>query len=98
MAKRDIEFLSDGLKIRGVLQIPQGKGPFPIVILGHGLSGLKEWTLPEVGEALVQVGIAGMWFDYRNFGDSEGKPRDDSPEMISDVRDHVIMDRPPASS
>ncbi|KAJ9602581.1 hypothetical protein H2200_012774 [Cladophialophora chaetospira] len=77
MSKRQVEFLSDGLTLRGVVQIPEGTGPFPIVILGHGLSGLKEWTLPEVAEALVQVGIAGLWFDFRNFGDSDGKPRDE---------------------
>lgn len=75
--KRPVEFLSDGLTIRGVLHLPDCKGPFPIVILGQGLSGLKEWTLPEVAAALVQVGIAGLWFDYRNFGDSDGQPRDE---------------------
>ncbi len=30
-----------------------------------------------MAEALVQVGIAGLWFDYRNFGDSDGQPRDE---------------------
>lgn len=77
MATRKVEFLSDGLTIRGILKLPDGEGPFPIVILGHGLSGLKEWTLPDVAEALVEVGIAGLWFDYRNFGDSNGQPRDE---------------------
>jgi len=75
--KRQVEFLSDGLTLRGVLHSPGGEGPFPIVIAGHGLGGLKEWTLPEVVEALVQVGIAGLWFDYRNFGDSDGEPREE---------------------
>lgn len=75
--KRPIEFLSDGLTLRGVLQIPSGEGPFPVVVLGHGLSGLKEWTLPDVADALVRAGIAGLWFDFRNFGDSDGEPRDE---------------------
>ncbi|KAK5703301.1 hypothetical protein LTR97_004250 [Elasticomyces elasticus] len=75
--ERTVEFLSDGHVIRGVLGVPDGDGPFPIVILGQGLAGLKEWTLPEVGAALIQVGIAAMWFDYRNFGDSDGLPRDE---------------------
>lgn len=75
--KRAIEFLSDSLKIRGVLHLPDDNGPHPIVILGHGLGGLKEWTIPEVAEAFVNVRIAGMWFDYRNFGDSEGLPREE---------------------
>ncbi|KAK5676966.1 hypothetical protein LTS10_010730 [Elasticomyces elasticus] len=74
---RAVEFLSDGHIIRGVLSVPDGGGPFPIVILGQGLAGLKEWTLPEVGAALCQTGIAALWFDYRNFGDSGGLPRDE---------------------
>ena len=75
--KRAVEFLSDGLTIRGVLQLPEGQGPFPLVVLAHGLGGLKEWSLPDVAAALVKVGIAGLSFDYRNFGDSEGTPREE---------------------
>jgi uncharacterized protein len=75
--RREIIFLSDKLTLKGVVQFPDGHGPYPLVILGHGLSGLKEWTLPDVADALCQVGVGGMWFDYRNFGDSEGWPRDE---------------------
>ena len=74
---RSVEFLSDGLTLRGRLHCPDGEGPFALVVLGHGLGGLKEWTLPDVAKALVQDGIAGLWFDYRNFGDSEGEPREE---------------------
>ncbi|KIV77072.1 hypothetical protein PV11_08908 [Exophiala sideris] len=70
-----IEFYSDGLTIRGELRLPQGAGPFPIVVLAQGLGALKEWTIPQVVDALVEVGIAGLSLDYRNFGDSEGEPR-----------------------
>lgn len=75
--QRLIAFLSDGLTIRGILRLPRGDGPFPIVIIGHGLNGLKEWTLPEIAESLAEVGIAGLYFDYRKYGDSEGQPRDE---------------------
>ena len=75
--QQSVHFLSDGLTVRGVLRLPGGRGPYPIVILGHGLGALKEWTLPEVAAALAQAGIAGLWFDFRNFGDSEGQPRDE---------------------
>lgn len=75
--KQSVEFLSDGLKIRGIVQRPEGDGPFPIVVLGHGLGGLKEWTLPEVAAALIEVGIAALWFDFRNFGASDGTPREE---------------------
>ena len=71
------QFPSEHLILSGVLQWPEGDGPFPIVVLGHGLHGLKEWTLPDVAAALVEVGIAAFWFDYRNYGDSEGTPRNE---------------------
>lgn len=75
--QRSVQFFSDGLAIRGVLRLPEGQGPHPIVVLGHGLGALKEWMLPDVAAALAEVKIAGLWFDFRNFGDSEGQPRDE---------------------
>ncbi|CAM1511817.1 Fc.00g093300.m01.CDS01 [Cosmosporella sp. VM-42] len=75
--RRSVEFFSDGLKIRGEVHLPDGDGPHPIVVLGHGLGALKEWTMPDLVSSFAQVGIAGLWFDYRNFGDSEGLPREE---------------------
>ena len=74
---RDVAFSSDGLVLRGWLRLPCGDGPHPLVILAHGLGGLKEWTIPDVANALIDVGIAAMAFDYRNFGDSDGLPREE---------------------
>ena len=72
-----VEFSADGLVLRGWLRLPSGDGPHPLVILAHGLGGLKEWTIPEVANALIDIGIAAMAFDYRNFGDSDGLPREE---------------------
>ncbi len=74
---RGIEFSSNRIVLRGWLRSPDGDGPHPLVILAHGLGGLKEWTIPEVADALVGAGIAAMAFDYRNFGDSDGRPREE---------------------
>ena len=74
---REVEFFSNGLVLRGWLRSPDGDGPHPLVILAHGLGGLKEWTIPEVADALVDAGLAAMAFDYRNFGDSDGLPREE---------------------
>lgn len=75
--QRDVEFRSAGVVLRGWLRTPASAAPHPLVILAHGLGGLKEWTIPDVAAALVDVGIAAMAFDYRNFGDSDGQPRDE---------------------
>jgi len=54
----------------------------------HGLGSLKEWTIPEVADVLNAAGIAAMAFDYRNFGDSDGQPREevDHAGQIDDWR------------
>ena len=57
--------------------MPDGPGPHSVVILAHGFGGLKEWTIPAVADTLVGVGIAAIAFDYRNFGDSDGCPREE---------------------
>ncbi len=75
--QRNVEFPSNGTVLRGWLRTPSRKGLHPLVILAHGLGGLKEWTIPEVADALVEAGIAAMALDYRNFGDSDGLPREE---------------------
>ena len=75
--KRDVEFTSGGVVLRGWLRTPETVAPYPLVILAHGLGGLKEWTIPDVASALVGAGIAALAFDYRNFGDSDGLPREE---------------------
>jgi uncharacterized protein len=73
----DVEFSANGIVLRGWLRLPRSEGPHPLVILAHGLGGLKEWTIPDVADALIGSGIGAMAFDYRNFGDSDGQPREE---------------------
>ena len=75
--RRTVEFTANNLLLRGWLRAPDADGPHPLVILAHGLGGLKEWTIPDVADALVEAGIATMAFDYRNWGDSDGQPREE---------------------
>ena len=49
--QHDVEFRSDGLTLRGWLRTPDSAEPHPLVILAHGLGGLKEWTIPDVASA-----------------------------------------------
>lgn len=96
--QRDVEFVADGVTIRGRFRVPGTAGPHPLVILAHGLGGLKEWRIPEVAAALVDAGIAALWFDYRNWGDSEGRPREEISHCgrIEDWRSAISYARPRA--
>jgi uncharacterized protein len=90
---RLVEFMSATAMVRGLLRIPAGVGPHPLVILGHGLGGLKEWDIPAVADALIGAGIATLAFDYRNFGDSDGSPREevDHGGQIEDFQNAITF-------
>jgi len=63
-----------GRKVRGVLSVPGGGGPFPCVILSHGLLSSKESSkYLALSDALAAKGIASCRFDYHGCGESDGK-------------------------
>jgi pimeloyl-ACP methyl ester carboxylesterase len=43
--------------------------------MAHGLGGERGFRLPAFAEYFAREGLACLVFDYRNFGDSEGEPR-----------------------
>ena len=49
-----------------------GGRPGPAVLLCQGLSGVRNLVLPEVADALAEVGISTLRFDYSGCGESEG--------------------------
>ena len=74
--RSDIEFSANGTTLRGWLYVPdEGSGPFPCVVMAHGFSAVKEQTLPELAEVLVEGGLACLVFDHRCLGASDGMPR-----------------------
>ncbi|MCI5207356.1 MAG: alpha/beta fold hydrolase [Candidatus Electrothrix sp. ATG2] len=73
--KKPIHFDSQGSKSAGWLFSPSGDGPFPLVIMAHGLAGVKEMRLAVFAERFAKAGYACLVFDYRHFGESEGEPR-----------------------
>ena len=74
--RQDIEFDAEGVTLRGWLYVPDGAGgPVPTVVMAHGLSAVKEMHLDDVAEAFAAGGLAALVFDHRNFGASDGEPR-----------------------
>ena len=76
--RKDIEFLADGVTLRGWLYTPDGgSGPFPTIIMAHGFSGVKEMDLDKYAEVFAAGGHAVMVYDNRCLGASDGEPRQD---------------------
>jgi hypothetical protein len=85
--RRDIEFNAEGTRLRGWLYLPAGRGPFATVILAHGFSGLKEHFLDNYAELIQGAGLAALVYDHRNFGASDGEPRQEI-DPWAQVRDY----------
>ena len=64
---------SRGQKLCGVVSIPEGEGPFPAVILCHGLwSNKYRNSYVELTKLLCKKGIASLRFDMLGHGESDG--------------------------
>jgi alpha-beta hydrolase superfamily lysophospholipase len=71
-----IEFPSEGATLRGRLHVPPGSRPHPIVVMAHGLSAtITGMTADRYAEVFREAGFAVLLFDHRNFGISDGEPR-----------------------
>ena len=75
MAQREVEFTSGGETVRGDLLLPEGDGPFPVVVMAGGWCYVKELRQPQYAADFVRRGFAALIFDYRRMGASEGEPR-----------------------
>jgi len=92
--RTDIAFNSRGEKCAGWLYVPDGadaESRFPVIVMAHGFSGVKEQGLPEVAERFAAAGFAVVVFDFRFFGASEGRPRCQlfALEMVEDYRNAI---------
>jgi dienelactone hydrolase len=63
------------VRCAGTLYLPDGVGRPPVVIMAHGLGAERAFRLPAFAERFAGAGLAAFMFDYRNFGDSDGEPR-----------------------
>jgi fermentation-respiration switch protein FrsA (DUF1100 family) len=91
-----VSFTSQGLRIAGDLRIPDdgahdGPHGLPALALTGPLSGVKDQVVGTYADHLAAAGFVTLAFDHRNFGDSEGEPRqhEDSAGKLADLRDAV---------
>jgi dipeptidyl aminopeptidase/acylaminoacyl peptidase len=85
MERRDVEYFSDQVSIRGWLYEPGTGGPSPAVLFCPGYSGTRyaAFYQPYI-ERLVSAGYAVLLSDYRGWGDSGGTRGVIDPRLQTD--------------
>jgi fermentation-respiration switch protein FrsA (DUF1100 family) len=93
--RKDIAFKTeDGVTLRGWLYLPdRAAGRVPAVVMAHGFSAVKEMYLDRFAEAFAAGGLGVLVFDNRNFGASDGEPRQhiDPCQQVRDYRDAITF-------
>lgn len=78
MTRTDVTFPSGEATCAAWLYAPDGAtptAPAPIIVMAHGLGGVREARLDAFAERFAAAGYASLVFDYRYFGASGGEPR-----------------------
>ena len=74
---RIVEFQSEGATLRGRLYSCDDKSKkLPVVVMAHGFTAtISGMTADKYAEEYCRAGFAVLLFDHRNFGISDGEPR-----------------------
>jgi fermentation-respiration switch protein FrsA (DUF1100 family) len=90
--RRELELDAEGTVLRGWHYVPDAsQGPVPTIVMAHGFSAVKEQYLDDYAASFAAAGLGAVVFDNRNFGASDGEPRQeiDPVQQIRDYR-HAI--------
>lgn len=97
-----IEYPSDGLTITGVMQIPRGEGPFPVIVMNHGFFSRRVYNSGDgtdrASAFLNRYGYITLASDYRTWGDSQAGASFFYSGLVTDVINliHAIPSIPEA--
>jgi uncharacterized protein len=81
-----VEFDADGTTLRGWLYRPPHRAAAaPAVVMAHGYNCIKELYLDRYAAAVA--GHVVLAYDHRNFGESDGEPRQELDPWMQ-VRDY----------
>src|SRR5215831_6656917 len=93
--RKDIEFKTeDGITLRGWHYLPEKRtGKVPTIVMAHGFSAVKEMYLDRFAEVFAAAGLGALVYDNRNFGASDGEPRQelDPAQQVRDYRDAITF-------
>jgi dipeptidyl aminopeptidase/acylaminoacyl peptidase len=79
-----ITYHSDGRQISGVMYVPAGNGPFPVILMAHGYIPISEYSTgmdsKRESPFLASNGYIAIHPDFRNYATS-----DDDPDAAADT-------------
>ncbi len=92
MKQQHVTFLGAGLKLAGILYVPEAASAFmPAIVVGHPASGVKEQSAGLYARYLAEQGFIALTFDTGTQGESEGLPRglEDPARRSEEFKDAV---------
>jgi len=105
MAKEEFSTLEvNTQKLRGMIHLPSGKGPFPAVALFHGFGGQRmepHFIFVKLARLLAKNEIIAARFDFRGSGESDGEFEkmtiltevEDGMKIMDFLSKHPLVDR-----
>jgi uncharacterized protein len=92
--RESVRFRSDGLELAGHLYRPPEAAPAErtaALVMAGPMTSVKEETVPHYAAPLAEAGYTVLTFDNRNFGESEGEPRQhlDTSQQVEDLKNAV---------
>lgn len=74
IVQRNVDILSEGVRMRGIVLHPESKAatPLPTIVMSHGWGGTAAMLMPQA-ERFAKAGYFVLVFDYRGWGESEGR-------------------------
>jgi uncharacterized protein len=89
-----VTFTSDGMRLAADLRIPDGTpAALPALVFTGPYTGVKDQVVGTYATKLADCGFLTLAFDHRNFGESDGLPRqhEDPQGKLADLRDAVTF-------
>jgi dienelactone hydrolase len=72
---KKIQFESEGIQLTGTWRSSEEATNKPVIIIAPSWINIKEQFAAIYGERLAKLGYHTFTFDFRNYGESEGQPR-----------------------
>lgn len=79
-----VSFVNGDVQLAGSLLIPEGNGPFPVVIFIHGSQGSDRHMYRHYADCFARHGIGALIYDKRGTGTSTGNWRQAGLDTLAD--------------